>query len=62
MSQADLAREAGEAREWISKPENGHVNPSWARVKRLADALDSKMEDVGRIEWDYETGRRTDAA
>jgi transcriptional regulator with XRE-family HTH domain len=39
MSQEDLAEAADVHPTWISRLENGGVNPSWGTVRRIALAL-----------------------
>jgi transcriptional regulator with XRE-family HTH domain len=39
MTQADLAAAAGRHNTWVNRLERGRVNPTWASIVRVADAL-----------------------
>jgi transcriptional regulator with XRE-family HTH domain len=39
MSQEKLARNSGLHLTWINRMENGHTNPTWGSMKRVAEAL-----------------------
>jgi transcriptional regulator with XRE-family HTH domain len=47
-TQEDVADEALVAREYLSKVESGHRNPSLDVLARLARALDVSLEDLFR--------------
>ncbi len=44
VTQKDLAKRMGTKQSVISRLESGRANPSLAFLKKLADALDSKLE------------------
>lgn len=48
LTQEDLAERAQLAREYLSKVESGHRNPSLDVIARLARALDVGLEDLFR--------------
>jgi transcriptional regulator with XRE-family HTH domain len=56
MTQAQLARAAGEDPGWLSRLESGQVNPTWARVKRLCKAMDLDLGDLADAERRQEFG------
>jgi putative transcriptional regulator len=45
-SQAELATRVGVSRNSINSIENGHFDPSLSLAFAIADAFDSKIEDV----------------
>jgi putative transcriptional regulator len=45
-SQADLAERVGVSRNSINSIENGHFDPSLPLAFAIADAFDSRIEDV----------------
>ena len=56
ISQAELARRAGEDPGWLSKLESGQTNPTWARLKRLLRAMDLDIVDLAKEEHRQEHG------
>lgn len=48
LTQEQLADRAGLAREYLSKVESGHRNPSLDIIARLAQALEVSLEDLFR--------------
>jgi putative transcriptional regulator len=46
LSQGALSRRTGIDKSEISKIENGHFNPSWGRVARIASGLNISVEDI----------------
>lgn len=51
ISQMQLVARTGFVQAWISQVENGHRNPSWGNILRVADGLGvSVSELVGRAE------------
>jgi transcriptional regulator with XRE-family HTH domain len=46
LTQRELARAADTNETWISHIENGHTNPAWGTVLRLAGALGVRLSEL----------------
>lgn len=46
MTQSQLAEKAGCSQRDVSRWENGRVTPSAASLKKLAEALECKVDDI----------------
>lgn len=46
MSQEDLAGKAEMDRSYLSELENGHKNPTYLMLERIADALEVDISDI----------------
>ncbi len=46
MSQADLAKKVGVSEGTINRLEKGHNKPRWSTIRKLAEALGVKPEEI----------------
>lgn len=49
LSQEKVARRSGLHLTWINRVENGHTNPTWGSIKRLAAALAVTLGELATL-------------
>jgi transcriptional regulator with XRE-family HTH domain len=49
LTQEQVADAAGADWSWLSRLENGQGNPSWATLRRLAQALDVPLAELAEL-------------
>jgi transcriptional regulator with XRE-family HTH domain len=49
LSQEKVARRSGLHLTWINRVENGHANPTWGSIKRVAAALAVSLGELATL-------------
>lgn len=57
-TQAEIAERAGLSQGWISRIESGEVDPAWGDMRRVAVALDTRIDRLAALAEELEPPER----